>query len=126
MTRPEGATGWEILRYQILLPANRIRCVPHVDRRDRIKKEETLAHAFSEYDEALSSFFLSLQSSVLVCFGKEGNVIWRRHLVSLATGGHESERGKWRFRRDLANFSLFRMHDGDEYREDLPDFNKIK
>ena len=116
MIRPEGAAGWETLRYQMLLPANRIRCAPHVDGRDRIKKKETLADAFSEYDEALSSFFLGLQNSVLVRIGKEGNVIWRRHLVSLTTGTHESERRKRRFGRDLANFSLFRMHDDTQYR----------
>ena len=79
-------------------------------------KKETLAHTFSEYDEALSSFFLGLRNSVLVCTGKEGNVICRWHLVSLTTGGHESERHKWHFDRDLANFSLFRMHDDTQYR----------
>ncbi|HTD15716.1 MAG TPA: hypothetical protein VK673_11075 [Chthoniobacterales bacterium] len=111
MIRPEGAAGWEILRYQILLPANRIRCAPHFRWPGSYQKKETLARAFSEYDEALSSFFLGLQNSVLVCIGKEGNVIWRRYLVSLTTGGHESERDKWRFGRDLTNFSLFRMNE---------------
>ena len=101
-----------------LLTCNGARRAAHIDSRDCVEKKEALARAVPKNDEALGSFFLGLQNPVLVCIRKEGNVIRSRYLISLPTGGHESERDKRCFRRYLAKISLFRVHADKQYRKD--------
>jgi hypothetical protein len=102
-----------------LLPSDRVRRATEVDRGDRIEKEKALARPFPKHNEALRSFFLSLQDSVLVGIGEEGNVIRRRYLVSLTASGHDSKWDKRRPGGDLADFHLFRMHVDKQYRNDF-------
>ena len=108
-----------------LLPANRIRRTTKIDCCDAVEKEKALARALPKHDEALRSFFLSLQDTVLISIGKEGNVIRRRYLVSLVASGHDSKRDKRRSGGDLADFRLFRMHVDIQYRNDLSVFQGV-
>ena len=105
-----------------LLPSDRVRRATEVDRGDGIEKKKALARAFPKHDEALRSFFLSLQDTVLVSIGEEGNVIRRWYLVSITAGGHDSKWDKRRSRGDLADFRFFRMHVDNQYRKDFSAF----
>jgi hypothetical protein len=102
-----------------LLPGNRIRRATKIDRCDGIEKEKALARALPKHDEALRSFFLSLQDTLLISIGEEGNVIRRWYLVSLTASGHDSKWDKRRADDDLADFRLFRMHVDSEYKSDF-------
>ena len=107
-----------------LLPSNRTRRAAEIDSSYGIEKEKPITHAFPEHDEALSCFFFGQQHAVLVGMGKKENVIRRRHFVSFTAGSYKSERHKRRLGRNLANFSLFRMHVDKQYRNDFAVFQE--